>query len=131
MPDGEVAPHAGTATRLSEPSDGAAPPLRVAVVGSGPAGLFAADELLRRSDVAAQVDVIDRLPTPYGLVRYGVAPDHPKIKSIVRTLQRVLESPRVRFLGGVDFGIHLSRDELRRHYDAVIYSTGASVDRRL
>jgi ferredoxin/flavodoxin---NADP+ reductase len=131
MPDGVVAPQAEVGTRLSAPVDGAAPPLRVAVVGSGPSGLFAADELLQRSDVAAQIDVIDRLPTPYGLVRYGVAPDHPKIKSIVRTLQRVLESPRVRFLGGVDFGVHLGRDDLRKHYDAVVYATGASVDRRL
>src|SRR3954452_16465074 len=98
---------------------------RVAVIGSGPAGIYAAEALSKQSDGKAQVDVFDRLPTPYGLVRYGVAPDHPSIKSIARYLQRVLESPGVRFLGCVELGRDVTREELLGCYDAVIYSTGA------
>jgi ferredoxin/flavodoxin---NADP+ reductase len=104
---------------------------RVAVIGSGPAGIYAAEALSKQSDGKAQVDVFDRLPTPYGLVRYGVAPDHPSIKSIARYLQRVLESPGVRFLGCVEFGRDVTREDLLGCYDAVIYSTGAMVDRHL
>lgn len=103
--------------------------LRVAVVGSGPAGVYAVDALLRRGDVA--VDVLDRLPCPYGLVRYGVAPDHLKIKSIILALQQVLERPGVRFLGNVEIGRDLTVDDLHRHYDAVVFAYGAAVDRRL
>jgi ferredoxin--NADP+ reductase len=105
-------------------------PLRVAVVGSGPAGIYTAEALVKQ-EPSVQVDVIDRLPTPYGLVRYGVAPDHPSIKSIARYLQRVLENPGVRFLGCVEFGRDVTRDDLLTCYDAVVYATGAMVDRRL
>jgi ferredoxin--NADP+ reductase len=104
---------------------------RVAVVGSGPAGLYAAEALVKQADGQVLVDVFDRLPTPYGLVRYGVAPDHKSIKSIARYLQKVLEHPSVRFFGGVELGTDLTREELLSCYDAVIYSTGAMVDRRL
>jgi ferredoxin/flavodoxin---NADP+ reductase len=103
--------------------------LRVAVIGSGPAGVYAAGALVQRGDVA--VDVFDRLPCPFGLVRYGVAPDHPKIKSIALALRKVFEEPAVRFLGNVEVGTQLTLDDLHRHYDAVIFSSGASVDRRL
>jgi ferredoxin--NADP+ reductase len=103
--------------------------LRVAVVGSGPAGVYAAGALVEHGDVA--VDVIDRLPCPYGLVRYGVAADHPKIKSISATLRKVLEDPAVRFLGNVEIGTQLTLQDLHRHYDAVIFACGAAVDRRL
>ena len=103
----------------------------VAVIGSGPAGIYAADALVKQSDGEARVDVFDRLPTPYGLVRYGVAPDHTSIKSIARYLQRVLENPSVRFLGGVEFGTDVTRESLLECYDAVIYATGAMVDRQL
>ncbi len=103
--------------------------LRVALVGSGPAGVYAADALLQRGDVA--VDVIDRLPAPYGLVRYGVAPDHLKIKSILLTLQKILEQPGVRFLGNVEVGRDLTLDDLHRHYDAVVFANGAAVDREI
>ena len=106
-------------------------PVRIAVVGAGPAGLYAVDALLKAEGVDARVDVIDRLPTPYGLIRYGVAPDHHKIKSVARALQPALESERVRFLGGVELGRDLSRDDLLACYHAVIYSTGAATDRRL
>jgi ferredoxin--NADP+ reductase len=106
-------------------------PLRVAVIGSGPAGIYTADALTRQNREDVAVDVVDRLPTPYGLVRYGVAPDHLKIKGVARSLRRVLEDPRVRFVGGVEFGRHVTRDDLARAYHAVVYATGASVDRRL
>ncbi|GAA1706724.1 FAD-dependent oxidoreductase [Nonomuraea bangladeshensis] len=105
--------------------------LRVAVIGSGPAGIYTAEALVKQSAGAARVDVLERLPTPYGLVRYGVAPDHTSIKSIANYLKRVLELPEVRFLGGVTLGEHLSVADLLRHYDAVVYCTGAMVDRRL
>ncbi|MEU6727968.1 FAD-dependent oxidoreductase [Nonomuraea wenchangensis] len=105
--------------------------LRVAVIGSGPAGIYTAEALVKQSAGAARVDVLERLPTPYGLVRYGVAPDHTSIKSIANYLKRVLELPEVRFLGGVTLGEHLLVADLLRHYDAVVYCTGAMVDRRL
>jgi len=103
----------------------------VAVIGSGPAGIYAAEALVKQSEGAARVDIFDRLPTPYGLVRYGVAPDHTSIKSIARYLQRVLEHQDVRFLGGVEFGKDVTRETLLECYDAVIYATGAMVDRHL
>src|ERR1700755_576996 len=110
--------------------------LNVAVVGSGPAGLYAAEALGQQSaalpvPVPVRVDVIDRLPTPYGLVRYGVAPDHKSIKAIAQYLRKVLESPDVRLLGGVPRGKDVARDDLVSAYDAVIYATGAMRDRRL
>ncbi|MFV2197589.1 FAD-dependent oxidoreductase [Nocardiopsis sp. LOL_012] len=109
----------------------AAGPLRVAVIGSGPAGVYAADALTRQSRVPVRVDVMDRLPTPYGLVRYGVAPDHTRIKGVARVLRTVLEHPHVRFVGGVEFGSDLTREDLARSHHAVVYATGASVDRRM
>jgi ferredoxin/flavodoxin---NADP+ reductase len=110
--------------------------LKIAVVGSGPAGLYTAEALVKQaallpSPVAVRVDVLDRLPTPYGLVRYGVAPDHKSIKSVANYLRRVLESPGVRFVGGVHFGTHVTREDLLGGYDAVVYATGAMRDRRL
>jgi ferredoxin/flavodoxin---NADP+ reductase len=110
--------------------------LRVAVVGSGPAGLYTAEALVKQaallpSPVAISVDVLDRLPTPYGLVRYGVAPDHKSIKSVANYLRRVLESPGVTFVGGVHFGTDVTREDLLQAYDAVVYATGAMRDRRL
>jgi ferredoxin--NADP+ reductase len=110
--------------------------LNVAVVGSGPAGLYTAEALVKHSaalpdPVRVRVDVLDRLPTPYGLVRYGVAPDHKSIKSISEYLRKVLESPDVRFIGGVHFGQDVTRADLLSAYDAVVYATGAMRDRRL
>jgi ferredoxin--NADP+ reductase len=110
--------------------------LKVAVVGSGPAGLYTAEALVKQAaalpdPVRVRVDVLDRLPTPYGLVRYGVAPDHKSIKSIAEYLRKVLESPDVRFVGGVHFGQDVTRTDLLSAYDAVVYATGAMRDRRL
>src|ERR1700677_2753577 len=110
--------------------------LNVAVVGSGPAGLYTAEALVKQAaalplPVPLRVDVIDRLPPPYGLVRYGVAPDHKSIKSIAQYLRKVLESPDVRFVGGLHLGEDVTRDDLLSAYDAVVYATGAMRDRRL
>ncbi len=110
--------------------------LEVAVVGSGPAGLYAAEALIKQAAALdppqpIRVDVLDRLPTPYGLVRYGVAPDHKSIKSIADYLRRVLEHDGVTFLGGIHLGEDITRDDLLGCYDAVVYATGAMRDRKL
>ena len=104
--------------------------LRVAVIGSGPAGVYAAEALAKYGgDVA--VDVLDGLPAPFGLVRYAVAPDHPRTQSIATALAKVLELPAVRFLGNIGVGTDVTLDELRDHYDAVVVATGAATDRRM
>jgi ferredoxin--NADP+ reductase len=110
--------------------------LRVAVVGSGPAGLYTSEALIKQAaalpePVDMHVDVLDRLPTPYGLVRYGVAPDHKSIKSIAEYLRKVLEHGDVTFIGGVHLGDDITRDDLLGAYDAVVYATGAMRDRHL
>jgi ferredoxin/flavodoxin---NADP+ reductase len=104
--------------------------LRVAVVGSGPAGFYAAGALLA-ADPPAEVDMIERLPTPWGLVRLGVAPDHPKIKSVSRAFERIALQPGFRFLGNVEVGRDVQHDELLELYDAVLYAVGAQTDRRM
>ncbi|EFQ82188.1 pyridine nucleotide-disulfide oxidoreductase [Aeromicrobium marinum DSM 15272] len=108
--------------------------LRVAVVGGGPAGVYAAD-ILTKSEVpsvdSVTVDIIDRDPTPFGLIRYGVAPDHPRIKEIIKALKRVMSNPDIRFFGNVNFGTDLKLEDLRQFYDAVIFATGARRDRDL
>ncbi|MFL5944599.1 MAG: FAD-dependent oxidoreductase [Gaiellaceae bacterium] len=106
------------------------PNLRVAVVGSGPAGFYAAGALLD-ADPPVEVDMLERLPTPWGLVRLGVAPDHPKLKSVSRAFERIAEKPGFRFFGNVEVGRDLSHQDLLRLYDAVIYAFGAQTDRRL
>ncbi|MDT7675271.1 MAG: ferredoxin/flavodoxin---NADP+ reductase [Pseudonocardiales bacterium] len=104
--------------------------LRVAVVGAGPAGIYAADALTK-SGTPATIDLFDRLPAPFGLVRYGVAPDHPRIKQVVHALHRVLDQPGLRLFGNVSYGRDLTLADLRRHYDAVIMATGCERDREL
>ena len=104
--------------------------LRVAVVGSGPAGFYATGQLLAH-DPPAEVDLFDRLPTPWGLVRLGVAPDHPKIKSVSRAFEKIAQRPGFRFFGNVEIGRDLAHDELVRLYDAVVYAFGAQADRRM
>lgn len=104
-------------------------PLRLAIVGAGPAGVYTADLLTKAErEFEVSIDLFDRYPAPYGLIRYGVAPDHPRIKGIVRALHKVMERGDIRFLGGVDFGTDLTLDDLRKHYDAVVFSTGAILD---
>ena len=105
-------------------------PLRVAVVGSGPAGFYAAASLLD-ADIPIEVDMIERLPTPWGLVRLGVAPDHPKLKSVSRAFERIAAKPGFRFLGNVEVGRDLSHGDFAELYDAVIYAFGSATDRRL
>src|SRR6059036_4288414 len=105
-------------------------PLRVAIVGSGPAGFYAAAALLD-ADVAVEVDMLERLPTPWGLVRLGVAPDHPKLKTVSRAFERIAAKPGFRFFGNVEVGRDLTHADLTRLYDAVIYDFGAQSDRRL
>src|SRR6266508_3765210 len=105
-------------------------PLRVAVVGSGPAGFYAAGALLA-ADIPVEVDMIERLPTPWGLVRLGVAPDHPKIKSVSRAFEKIAARPGFRFFGNVEVGRYVRHNELLELYDAVVYSVGAQADRRM
>jgi ferredoxin/flavodoxin---NADP+ reductase len=107
------------------------PPIRVAVVGAGPAGFYAAGHLLRDSAGRVEVDMLERLPTPWGLVRSGVAPDHPKIKSVTRIYEKTAEHPRFRYFGNVELGHQVSREELLAHYHAIVYATGAPSDRPL
>lgn len=103
---------------------------RLAVIGAGPSGFYAAEEMLKQVP-NAEVDIFERLPTPFGLVRYGVAPDHPKIKSVVASFEKTARSPRVRFFGNVEIGKDLTREDLLVQYDAVLYATGGSVSRHL
>ncbi|MER6664282.1 FAD-dependent oxidoreductase [Amycolatopsis japonica] len=99
-------------------------------MGAGPAGIYAAD-ILDKSDADVTIDLFERMPAPFGLIRYGVAPDHPRIKGIVTALHKVLDKPNIRLLGNVDYGTDLKLDDLRQFYDAVIFSTGAMTDRAL
>src|SRR3981081_517484 len=96
-------------------------PLRIAVIGSGPAGFYAAGHLLADASDRFEVDMFERLPTPWGLVRSGVAPDHPKIKSVTRIYERTASHPRFRFFGAVTFGEHVSRKEPTAQSDARVY----------
>ncbi|MFI5346836.1 MAG: NADP oxidoreductase [Elusimicrobiota bacterium] len=106
-------------------------PLCVAIVGSGPSGFYAADALLKTPGLNVRVDVFDRLPTPYGLVRGGVAPDHQKIKAVIAVYEKVAFDPRVRFFGNVKLGRDLSVDDLRARYDQIVYAVGCESDRHM
>ena len=106
-------------------------PLRVAIVGSGPAGFYTAEHVLKHEGTHAEVDMFDRLPTPYGLVRFGVAPDHPKIKSVIRVYEKTAARPEFRFFGNVEVGKDVSVDELRERYHALVFAYGTATDRQL
>jgi ferredoxin--NADP+ reductase len=110
-------------------SEGA--PLRVAIVGAGPTGYYAADHLFRQPGLVVEIDMYDRVPTPYGLVRAGVAPDHQKIKSVTASFDKVAANPRFRFYGAVELGRHINVEDLRAHYHMILYTTGAQTDRRM
>lgn len=109
-------------------------PLRIAIIGSGPSGFYTAEYLLKqaaKSGVNLEIDLIERLPTPFGLVRGGVAPDHQKIKSVTKAFDRIAADPRLRFFGHVEIGKDVSHQELLDHYHQVVYATGAQSDRRM
>jgi ferredoxin--NADP+ reductase len=106
-------------------------PLRVAIIGSGPSGFYAADHLEKQADLTVEIDMFDRLPTPYGLVRGGVAPDHPKIKSVTKVYDKIATQPNFRFYGNVEFGKDITLDDLAKHYHAVIFAVGAQTDKRM
>jgi len=108
-----------------------AQPLRVAVIGSGPAAFYAVEHLFKQPALIADVDMFDRLPTPHGLVRYGVAPDHHKIKTVSRVYDTIARNPRFRFFGNVEFGRHVTLADLSQHYHQVLFATGAQTDRRM
>ena len=114
-------------SRLGTPEN----PLRVAVIGSGPAGFYTVQHLFEAREISVEVDMYDRLPTPFGLVRLGVAPDHQKIKSVVHVYNKLAADPRFRFFGSVEYGSNISIDDLRAHYHQIAFTTGAQSDRRL
>lgn len=104
-------------------------PLNVAVIGAGPAGIYASDILVKKTGGNVRIDLIEQMPAPFGLIRYGVAPDHPRIKGIINSLHRVLDTEQIRLLTNVHIGRDITVDELQQHYDAVIFATGAVGDR--
>jgi ferredoxin--NADP+ reductase len=106
-------------------------PLRVAIVGSGPSGFYAAEHLQKQTNLVVEIDMFDRLPTPYGLVRGGVAPDHQKIKSVTKIYDKIASNPNFRFYGNIEFGRDLTLEDLRAHYHAIIYAVGAQTDKAL
>ncbi len=106
-------------------------PLRVAIVGSGPSGFYTADTLFKQKDLHLNVDMFERMAMPYGLVRYGVAPDHQKTKKVIRTYEATARDPRFRFFGNVQVGRDLQVEELQEHYDQIVYAVGCGSDRRL
>jgi ferredoxin--NADP+ reductase len=109
----------------------AARPLRVAIIGAGPAGFYAIEALLKQKDVVCSIDLFNRFPTPYGLVREGVAPDHQSIKAVTRVYDKLSANANVRYFGNVTFGKDLSHADLKAHYDQIIYAVGAQSDRRM
>ncbi len=106
-------------------------PLRVAIIGSGPSGFYTVSNLLKQSDLSVEMDMFDRLPTPYGLVRAGVAPDHQKDKSVTRAYEKSAAHPGFRFFGNVEYGTHIHMDDLKAHYHQVMFTTGSPFDRNL
>jgi ferredoxin--NADP+ reductase len=103
--------------------------LRLAIVGAGPAGIYAADIAMKAErDFDLSIDLFEHLPAPYGLVRYGVAPDHPRIKGIITALREVLDRGDIRLFGNVEYGVDITMDDLKKHYNAVIFATGATKD---
>ncbi len=106
-------------------------PLRVAIIGSGPSGFYAAEHLQKQKDLHVEIDMFERLPTPFGLVRGGVAPDHQKIKSVTKVYERIAQKPNFRFYGNVEFGTDITHADLQEHYHAVIYAVGAQTDKKL
>ena len=109
----------------------AAAPLRVAIVGAGPSGFYVAEHLLNQEELVVEIDMLERLPTPYGLVRGGVAPDHQKIKAVSATYDKIAANPRFRYYGYVEYGTHMGLEDLRELYHQVVFTTGAPTDNRM
>ncbi len=107
------------------------PPVIIAIVGAGPAAFYAAEALLKQTARAVQIDFFNRFPTPFGLVREGVAPDHQSIKAVTRVYEKILDNPAVRYFGNVTFGIDIHHADLTSHYDQIIYAVGAQTDRQM
>ena len=105
-----------------------AQPLRVAIIGSGPAGFHSVERLFEERDLALRVDMFDRLPTPFGLVRSGVAPDHPRVKQVVNYYHKLAGDPRFRFFGDIEFGTEVTLDDLRQHFHQIVFACGAQAD---
>jgi ferredoxin--NADP+ reductase len=105
--------------------------IRVAVIGSGPAGFYACEHLFKKEDYRFSIDMFDKLPTPHGLVRSGVAPDHQKIKSVTRVYDKIASNENFRFFGLVEYGKHITIDDLKKHYHIIIFATGAQTDRKM
>ncbi len=116
---------------MTEQLGSAQRPVRVAIVGAGPSGFYAAGSLLQQKDHQVTVDMFDRLPAPFGLVRYGVAPDHQKIKSVTKVYERTAADPRFRFFGNVGYGTDIKLTDLHDYYDQIVFAVGANSDRRL
>jgi ferredoxin--NADP+ reductase len=116
-----LAPQLGTEAR----------PARIAIVGAGPAGFYAAEALLKQKDLVCSIDMFNRFPYPYGLVRDGVAPDHQSIKNVIRIYERVLSNDAVRYFGNVTFGTDLRHQDMKEYYDQIVYAVGAQSDRRM
>lgn len=114
-------------TRTGTPEN----PARIAIIGSGPAGFYTAEHLLKSEDATCEVDIFDRLPTPYGLVRAGVAPDHPKIKSVTRVYERTAARDGFRYFGAVEIGKDITLEDLKQRYHAIVLAYGTSTDRKL
>lgn len=106
-------------------------PIRVAVIGSGPAGFYASEHLFKHKEYEFLIDMYDKLPTPHGLVRTGVAPDHQKIKSVTRVYDKIASNPNFRFFGHVEYGKDITMEDLKKHYHMIIFATGAETDRRM
>lgn len=115
---------------MAQPGTATAP-LRVAIIGAGPSGFYVAEHLLNQEGLVVEIDMLERLPTPYGLVRGGVAPDHQKIKAVSATYDKIAAHPRFRYYGHVEYGTHLSLDDLRGLYHHIVFTTGAPTDNRM
>jgi ferredoxin--NADP+ reductase len=116
---------------VEQPLGTEARPLRVAIIGAGPAGFYAAEALLKQKELVCTIDFFNRFPTPFGLVREGVAPDHQSIKAVTRIYDKIASDPRVRYFGNVTFGSDIRHEELKTFYDQIVYAVGAQTDRRM